>query len=493
MKNRLTTRNYSMFGIAVCKSAFLKTLQINAGRVNVAFKKDSCDTYADLRGRFICGWNKLHSSKVEEIRSHINSFPKYVSHYTRTQTNSKFLHSTLSLALMYRLYKEKIENPVSVSVYKKVFYRDFNLRFKIPKKDTCKKCDHYLVKMKNAVGIDRQINEEWHMHHLERAELLRKQMYEDLALAKTDDEVETLTFDMQKTLNLPKLSSNIVYYLRQLNLYNFGIHVGSSGKGIFNLWLEYEASKGTQEVGSCLIKHIKKITSPIKKLFLWSDSCGGQNRSIKLVLLLMHTLQNHASLETIFLRFLESGHSFLPNDSEFGDVECLLKTYEKVCTDQKYIQIMEDCRQQNKFCVNRMLPEEFLSVKNLTDNTTNRKKDSNKEKVSWMSTHEIILEKSEPLKIKMKKHMNAEIQTINIEKKGCDKKKFKKKKLGQLWPKGRPLSKEKVKDLKSMMFLVDEEDMHFYDFLKKVTSREFIDDVEGYGEAVDFDVEIEDD
>ncbi len=491
-KYRLSTRNYSMFGIAVCKSAFLKTLQINAGRLNTAFKKDGSDSYADLRGRFICGWNKKHSSKVEEIRSHINSFPKYVSHYTRSQTNSNFLHPTLNLALMFRLYKEKITDPVSKSTYKKVFYRDFNLRFKVPKKDTCKKCDRYLVKTKSAVGIDRQINEEWHNTHLERAELLRKQMDEDLALAKTDDEVETLTFDMQKTLNLPKLPTNIVYYLRQLNLYNLGIHVGSSGKGIFNVWLEYEASKGTQEVGSCLIKYIKTITAPVKKLFLWSDSCGGQNRSIKLVLMLMHTLQNHSSLQTIFLRFLESGHSFLPNDSEFGDVECLLKRHDNVCTDQKYIGIMQDCRQDNKFCVNRMLPDEFLSVKGLTENITNRKQDDKKMKINWMETHEIIMEKSEPLKIKMRKHINADTQTIDVEKKGCDKKKFKKVQLEKLWPDGRPLSNEKVKDLNSMMFLVDEQDMHFYDFLRNVKSAEFIDDVDGFGEAVDFEVEKED-
>lgn len=162
LKNRLMSRKYTIFGIDVCKTALLKTLQIGPGRITAALQKLSSETFADGRGKAICGWNKFPSAKREEIKNHISSFPKYVSHYTRNQTKSKFLHSTLNLAIMYRLYKEKFKNPVSQSFYKKVFYEDFNLRFKVPKKDTCKKCDHYLVKSKTAVGIDRQINEEWH-------------------------------------------------------------------------------------------------------------------------------------------------------------------------------------------------------------------------------------------------------------------------------------------------------------------------------------------
>lgn len=75
-------------------------------------------------------------------------------------------------------------------------------------------------------------------------------MKKDLELAKNDNQVETMTFDQQKTHPVPKVPTNIAYYKRQLNLYNLGIHLGSSGSGIFNIWLENEAGKGTQEVGS---------------------------------------------------------------------------------------------------------------------------------------------------------------------------------------------------------------------------------------------------
>lgn len=73
-----------------------------------------------------------------------------MSHYTRSQTESKYLNAHLNLAKMYELYKEKVQNPVSKSLCKIIFYTEFNLRFKSPKKDTCKKCDLYIVKIKNS-------------------------------------------------------------------------------------------------------------------------------------------------------------------------------------------------------------------------------------------------------------------------------------------------------------------------------------------------------
>ena len=112
-------------------------------------------------------------------------------------------------------------------------------------------------------------------------------MKDDIAVAKNNPELETLSFNVTKILPLP---TSIAYYKRKLSFYNFSIHVGSTGQCMFNLWLEYQASNGTQEVGSCLKMYIQTIEKQIKKLILWSDSCGGQ--SIKLVLMMMHVLHN---------------------------------------------------------------------------------------------------------------------------------------------------------------------------------------------------------
>ncbi|KAJ6643401.1 hypothetical protein Bhyg_08362 [Pseudolycoriella hygida] len=159
------TRYYSIYGTSVCTKALLGTLQINDSRVYTAINKYlNCDTFCDLRGKLSGGWNVLPQSKTVEVRRHIDSFPKYVSHYTREKTDSKYL------------------NP------------HFNLRFKHPKIDTCLKCDIYKVEAK---ATKLQMIEKWHRAHLAWGESLQAQMKADCAAAKVDSDFETLIFDFR--------------------------------------------------------------------------------------------------------------------------------------------------------------------------------------------------------------------------------------------------------------------------------------------------------
>lgn len=80
---------------------------------------------------------------------------------------------------------------------------------------------------------------------------------------------------MEKVLGLPKLPTNLVYYIRQLSIYNEGIHPGSTNTPYAFLWKEGIAGRGAQEVGSCLKKFIElHLKQGVQELILWSDSCG---------------------------------------------------------------------------------------------------------------------------------------------------------------------------------------------------------------------------
>lgn len=193
--------------------------------------------------------------------------------------------------------------------------------------------------------------------------------------------------------------------------------------------------------------------------------------------------------ETITVRYLESGHTFLPNDSEFGDFECSLKTYERVYTDKQYMKIMRNCRIKNKFQVNRLSSDDFFSVQKLEELIVNRKMDVNKQKINWMETHEILLEKSHPNIIKMKRKFKDEFQSVDIAKRGTNVIDFESVELDRLWPNGRPLSKAKLEDLKEMMELVPDKYKYFYEFLLDCTAHNFDDDIDGFGEGIDFDPE----
>lgn len=309
--------------------------------------------------------------------------------------------------------------------------------------------------------------------------------------AKDIENKETLSFDLQKTLPLPRIPTNIVYYKRQIMKYNLGIHSGQTDKGFFNVWVEGTAGRGSQEVGSCLKKYIDENCTGIEELVLWSDSCGGQNRNIRIVLMLKHILHNHPTLQKITMRFLIPGHSFLPNDSEFGDVESHLKCYQRLYTDEDYIRVMKVCRKKNPFTVTKLGKEDFFSTKNLEEGITNRKLDVEKNKINWLQFREIELKKDKLYSIFFRTAFTGPQQEVNLLKKkvGRPSPLFNTS-LPLLWPEGKAISAPKLKDLKSMSGLISSDAKYFY---KRFFANDNIeDDVDGFNaEVVDFDVDFE--
>jgi len=244
---------------------------------------------------------------------------------------------------------------------------------------------------------ERENHDSRHRAHLELADAAMDLMNSDLNEAKFSASVETITFDMEKTLPLPRIHTNVIFYKRQIWLYNLGIHSGKTSEGFFYVWPEGMAGRGAQEVAACLMKHIKnRLDNDVKCLKLWSDSCGGQNRNIKIVLMMRHVLSQHSSLECIIFRYRVSGHSYLPNDSEFGDVECALKSQQSLFTVDEYCDVMKNCRRKKPFVVTKMEKTDFLSSAQLEKSVTNRKKDVSGNPINWLNFRQVKLLKEEP-------------------------------------------------------------------------------------------------
>ena len=121
----------------VCKTAFLGIHGVSNGRLERAIKaqiKTGGTPHSDERGRH-CPGNKTDEDDVAFIKSHIDSFPRYQSHYSRQDNpHRKYLSPELSVTKMYLLYKEKCreekrETTCSEWVYRKTFNESFNLSF----------------------------------------------------------------------------------------------------------------------------------------------------------------------------------------------------------------------------------------------------------------------------------------------------------------------------------------------------------------------------
>lgn len=120
-------------------------------------------------------------------------------------------------------------------MYRNTFNTEFNLGFGSPKSDTCSVFD------RNGGDAD----------HKKHATHAKKQDKE----AQGNENIYFITFDLQKTLPLPKLSTSIAFYLRQLWLYNLGVHFVSqkTSGGFFQLWTEDEGGRGSEEIPSALL------------------------------------------------------------------------------------------------------------------------------------------------------------------------------------------------------------------------------------------------
>ena len=63
----------------------------------------------DERGKHAPG-NKTEEAVVEQVKQHVDSFPKYCSHYSRHDNpNRQYLSPELSVVKMYTMYKAECE------------------------------------------------------------------------------------------------------------------------------------------------------------------------------------------------------------------------------------------------------------------------------------------------------------------------------------------------------------------------------------------------
>ncbi|CAH1967216.1 unnamed protein product [Acanthoscelides obtectus] len=95
---------------------------------------------------------------------------------------------------------------------------------------------------------------------------------------------------------------------------------------------------------------------------------------------------------------------FSTNDSDFGDVECVLKRHTNMFSPEDYIRVMKSCRKKRPIEVVSIEKKDFVSTKKLEKVITNRKKSCEEEKINWLKIKEIKVLKEKPFSIFIKTH-----------------------------------------------------------------------------------------
>lgn len=473
----------------VCKSFFKAVLQISAGRIENCMKKkqtkpSSCAI--DFRGKH-ANHKKSSAKAILTAVQFISSLPKYESHYTRNSstTSKHYLASNLNMKILYNEYKQQCDNPISMYMFRDTFYRKFCLRFKPPSQDTCDHCNKLEMKIKAAPlkTIERMELVQRKTDHLQLIEHLDLEFKEQKYQTKLSNDTKVLlVFDLEKVFETPKLSTNKAYYKRQLSTYNFCVHDETHNRSYMYVWHEGMASRGPQEITSCLIYHITHfIPKECRDIIAYSDSCGGQNRNVKTAVMLNHLLANSDHLQSITQHFYRPGHSYNVCDRKFAIIERKRKKVEKIEVPSEWINLIRNAKETDpKFEVTEMNASNFYSCEDLLKQfCTNRKKTVDKQELNWLTFRKICYKKEQPMELFFETYDDVSsmfderiefkpdlTKTLSIRKKGMKNEDFAGAKLPLLYPNGRSISTAKKSDLLELLNFISIQNHKFYTNLK---------------------------
>ncbi|KAK5648038.1 hypothetical protein RI129_002930 [Pyrocoelia pectoralis] len=225
---------------------------------------------------------------------------------------------------------------VSYPYFHKIFSCHFNLGFGTPATDTCSYCERTKNKIKFATNVDVKRG---YQRDLTIHKFRGKQFY--LLMKDNPENTLNLCFDLQQVHNLPKLPIQEAYYSLQLAFYAFCIVNVTTNVPTFYTWNETQSGRGSNEIGSAVFHFLKTapIEGNIKKIRVFCDGCGGQNKNSHVLHMFMYWLYHHSpqSVDGIQLIFPVRGHSYLPADRIFGRIEKELRRHERIIFPEDYV------------------------------------------------------------------------------------------------------------------------------------------------------------
>ncbi|XP_046684501.1 uncharacterized protein LOC124373972 [Homalodisca vitripennis] len=339
----ITNREKKM--VPVCLGTFLRALNISRFRINKIADRFyyKHEMPKERRGGDTTG-NRFVAKK-ESIMTFINSLKCSETHYCTNRSGRKYLPAELNIKKLWRMYQTNAEDHLKVkdSYFRYIFNRKYNLGFGSPRVDVCSTCLELAEKIKSTKS-----DAERNMLLVEkRVHKLRSQAFYGL-LQEDREDLLILSFDCQKNQPLPKLPDQSSYYTRQLYLNNFCVVKGHSKSKLDKdnvtayTWTENEFSKGSNEISSCLYDTLNSIDlTPYMTVRLISDGCGGQNKNSILITMVCSWFVNAPdNIKEVQLVFPMTGHSFIPPDRVFGNVEKEIKRCEVIVSPQEYIDII---------------------------------------------------------------------------------------------------------------------------------------------------------
>ncbi|CAK1598252.1 unnamed protein product [Parnassius mnemosyne] len=387
--------------LRVCKIFFKNTLGINDRPIRTVLdkKNEQGIIVGEQRGKHN-NKKRISEEALNEVRCHINSIPRIESHYLRKQTSKEFIDGGKTLSELYRDYKaECIEKNipfVKIHIYRKVFNTEFNISFFVPKKDQCDLCTAY----KNA-DIKQDLEDKYQTHLKEKNES-RLEKEKD----KKINESIVSCYDLQAVMTVPKGEISVFYYKSKINCFNFTISELRKDHTECYFWTEVEGQRGVNEIGTCVLKYLEKMSSlhPDSDFIFYSDNCCGQQKNQFMFSLYLYALKN-LPIKSIIHKFLVKGHTQNEGDAVHSTIEREIKKLLKsgpIYVPDQYIAAIKNARKKgNPYIVNVMSHRDFYDIKLLSDNNLLKNTEGEKIKIGDIKIIKVVKYLDEHFKVKM--------------------------------------------------------------------------------------------
>lgn len=151
--------------VTVCKTFFLKTLDISEKMVRTALNKSDRNLISlcspDQRGYHVPA-NRLNEEVINIAKCHIDSFPRVPAHWCRKDSKKEYLEPILNKTKMFELYKkycaENHFTAISETAYRNILLEK-NIGFHVPRKDQC-----WCYKYEQQLEEDQHEKERYDLH-----------------------------------------------------------------------------------------------------------------------------------------------------------------------------------------------------------------------------------------------------------------------------------------------------------------------------------------
>lgn len=449
----------------VCREFFLKTLDISKSRVYYYFKNNHNSetgvSNSPKQGKHIkkC----INNSAKQKVKDHINKFPVIDSHYCRSSTNMKYLDGSLSISKMYRLYKESCGDatPVKSHLYREIFNTNFNLSFYKPKKDQCDLCAEMKNKSSTITSAEKAKLTKHEQQNLSaRAE-------RNLDRSNNDADTAVICYDLQNVFSLPRAEISNFFYKRKLNVYNLTGHCNRNKKTYCAIWPETLGGRSGNDIASALVNILERVTSENKnlsKIILWSDACVPQNRNRITTLAILKFMENHPNIKCIEHKYSEPGHSQVQEiDAVHSVIDHHLKNVE-IYSPVALLKLLKQCTYPNvSLDIHQMQGIDFHNYNIASNRFANI--------VPYQQVRYIKYEQTNLLVLSYKTGHSESLQRISLVK---ESKSTRTSMVNNALPEVSKLiydgglSKEKIKDLTSMMKYMDPIDMKYFSAILKI-------------------------